>query len=259
MSDQISTINHSWLNWLSWQDEKQMKWAVNYFTKKGFVYLRIWSPEASSTSLKSWLEERPNNAETELLLARAQNAWRQQKHRKQKPGHKAYNFVLPTEVQTTLKQLARMQRTNMTEALKNLIGEALEAEKHHKRELRALLEKHKQAQERLTEKKNNAEQQIKTYAKSIADHTHATKVLAAEVKELLWHKVEHTLGITRAAASPDERTALDELQTEELEKLKHRLPLNSRFDAFSSRPSQRATPQRTIGSDSPAQPKTSTE
>lgn len=256
MPEQISSND---LSWLDWKNEIQVKWALNHFSKKGFVVMRPWAIEDAPNSLRAWLEEKQSDAETKLLLAKAQNAWRQQKHRKQKAGHKAYNFVLPTEVQATLKKLARERKTNMTEALKELIGEAFEKEKHHQKELKALQEKHKQAQQRLTEKKKNAEQQVKKHAMSIADQTLAARALATEIKDLLWHKVENELQATRESASPGDRSALDELYTEELEKLKQRLPLQSRLDAFSSRPSQRAMPQRATGSDAPTEPKTSKE
>lgn len=253
MTDQTTPNDLSWLNW---ENEKQMKWALNYFSKKGFVCLAAWSSKVSTDSLKAWLEERSGSADTELLLGKAKNAWRQQKNRKHNPGYKAYNFVLPTEVQATLKQLAGMQRTNMTEALKKLIGEAWVAEKHHQKELKVLREEHKQAlenlrrgqsetQKRLTEQKKKAEQQIKTYAKSKAAIEHTTKELAAEAKELLWHKVENELQITRESALPDERASMDELHTEELEKLRRRFKLQSGFDIFSDRPNQRAAPHRT--------------
>ena len=247
MPDQISSID---LSWLDWQNEIQVKWALNYFSKKGFAFLRAWAIEDAQLSLKAWLEEKQTDSQT-LLLARAQNAWRQQKHRTQKPGYKAYNFVLPTKVQATLKQLARMQRTNMTEALKNLVEEALVVEKHYQKARKALERKHKQARDELTEKRKKAEQQVRTHARSIADHTLTVRALAAEIKDLLRQKVENELQITRESASPDELTALDELHAEELEKLKQRLPLQSRFDAFSSRPSQHVMPHRTAGSDSP--------
>lgn len=256
MPDQISSND---LSWLDWQNEIQVKWALNYFAAQASIAPPKQPSPVDFDKLRTWLEALPVNDSATLLLTKAKNAWRQQKHRKQKPGYKAYNFVLPTQVETTLKQLARLQRTNMTEALRNLIGEALVVEKHHQRELRALREKHKQAQERLTEKKNSAEQRVKALAKSRDDQADAARALVKEIGELLWQKVENELQITRALASPDERTALDELHAEELEKLKHRLPLQSRFDAFSSRPSQRAIPQRTIGSDRPTQPKTSSQ
>jgi hypothetical protein len=256
MPEQISSND---LSWLDWKNEIQMKWALNHFSKKGFVVMRPWAIEDAPNSLRAWLEEKQSDAETELLLAKARNAWRQQKHRKQKAGHKAYNFVLPTEVQATLKQLARMRKTNMTEALKELIGEVFEEEKHHQRELRSLQEKHKQAQTRLTEKQKNAERQVKALAKSRGDHADTSRALAKEIRELLWHKVEQTLGNTRESVAPEDRTALDKRYAEELEKLKQRLPLQGRFDAFSSRPSQRATPHRTTRSESPPPQKSSSQ
>ncbi|EMK8930903.1 TPA: hypothetical protein ACKR1B_003367 [Pseudomonas aeruginosa] len=256
MPEQISSND---LSWLDWKNEIQVKWALNYFAAQASIIPPKQPSPVDFDKLRTSLEALPVNDSATLLLTKAKNAWRQQKHRKQKAGHKAYNFVLPTEVQATLKQLARMRKTNMTEALKELIGEAFEKEKHHQKELKALQEKHKQAQERLTEKKQNAERQVKKHSMSITDQTLAARALATEIKDLLWQKVENELQITRALASPDERAALDELHAEELEKLKLRLPLQSRFDAFSSRPSQRSMPLRTIGSDAPSQPRTRKE
>ncbi|PKM23393.1 MAG: hypothetical protein CVV09_20800 [Gammaproteobacteria bacterium HGW-Gammaproteobacteria-13] len=261
------TITSDALKWLDWQSDKQMKWALQHFSKKGFLHIATWSPETAPLHLKRWLEEKPISADTELLLDKAKNAWRQQKHRKQNSGHKGYNFVLPTGVQATLKQLASKRGTNMTEALKELIGEALEAEKHHQKELKGLQNGHKQAlenlkreqseaQKRLIQQKKNAEQQINTYAKGLADLDHATKELAEEIRELLWHKVENEIGISRQLASQDEYATLAELHAEELEKLNSRLRMQGVVDAFTNRPRQRPIQNRTPSSDSSQNPKT---
>ncbi|MNF77015.1 hypothetical protein D3C84_591420 [compost metagenome] len=255
------TVSSDALKWLDWTSDKQMKWALSYFSKKGF-FGNLGAPEADPIDeLKRYLERNLGSDESQLKLGKAKNAWRQQKHRKQNLGFKAYNFVLPTEVQATLKKLARMQRTNMTEALKGLIGEALEEEKHHQKELNALRDEHRktleklrqgqsEAQKRHSEQKKKAEQQIKAYAKSIADRDHAAKELASEIRELLWHKVETVLQITRAALPSDERTALDELHAEELDTLKRRLKLQNGVDAFSDRPLRKIN-ARTPGSETP--------
>jgi DNA repair exonuclease SbcCD ATPase subunit len=249
------TISSDALKWLDWENEKQMRWALRYFAAKvSRVSPALPTPEDFAT-VKAWIENLPNNDSAKLLLAKAKNAWRQQKHRKQNPGHKGYNFVLPTGVQATLKQLASKRGTNMTEALKELIGEALEAEKHHQKELKGLQNEHKQtlenlkrvqseAQKRLIEQKKNAERQIKTYAKSLAYFDRATKELANEIRELLWHKVENELGISRQSASQDQHATMDELHAEQLEKLNGRLKMQGGIDAFSNRPSQRSTQHR---------------
>jgi predicted Zn-dependent protease with MMP-like domain len=248
MSDQTTPND---LSWLDWGNEKQMKWALQHFSKRGFFHLATWSQESAIPQLKIWLEGMPSSADTELLMDKAKNAWRQQKHRKQNPGHKGYNFVLPTGVQATLKQLASKRGTNMTEALKELIGEALEEEKHHQKELKGLQNQHKQTlenlkrgqsevQKRLTEHKKNAERQIKAYAKTLADLNRATKELAEEIRRLLLHKVENELGISRETASPDDLSTLNELHTEELAILKRRFTLEHAIEAFSDRPPRKA-------------------
>jgi len=261
------TVSSDALKWLDWTSEKQMKWALNYFATKASITPPEQPSPADFAELRTWIEALPNNDSAKLLLTKAKNAWRQQKHRKQNFGFKAYNFVLPTEVQATLKKLARMQRTNMTEALKELIREALEAEKHHQKELKGLQNGHKQALEnlrrgqsearkRLIEQKKNAERQIKTYAKSLAELDRATKELADEIRGLLWHKVENETGISRQLASKDEYATLNELHAEELEKLNSRLRMQSVVDAFSNRPRQRPTQHRPPSYDSPQDPKT---
>lgn len=238
-----STISKSKLNWLKEGDPDQLQWAIGYFGPRRADMPKTRTPPSDLyRELVYWLTSLPNDPTSRELLDLARAAWRQKVCRQRSFGKKAYNFLLPTSAQANLKRIARLRGkgTTMTAALELLITEALETEKHHKKELKALQEKQKgqleEMKARLDEAKKKAEHTIQGLTEKISDFDLAAKELGAEASRLLRTNCEAELRATDKPPTEEDQAVLDERHLEELSKIKERLARATLLGAFSSRP-----------------------
>ena len=220
-----TSIGNARLKWLKSNDKAQMQWVRRYLLKNGNTNLPL-----ADTDLIAWLESQENNADYRESIGLMSAAWRQKKYRDQNSGRKPYSFHLPTSAQATLKKLAFSKRLTITAVLEQIISEALEDEKHHTKELRALKKEHKgmldKAKESSLEKENK-----------ISELGNAAKKLGAEVSKLSKELCELQLRAKEISPLTEEdEAAMNSLYKEELEKIEDRLALPKGLDAFNSRP-----------------------
>lgn len=125
-------------DWLDFKNEDQVAWLRRYFGKKEFA-----SDPALNGPMEFFLDKLPDSRASYELLLKAKSAWRQKQQRQQRKGIKAYSFLLPVEVHTTLKRIANIRRISMTEAVECAINETLQTSKKHSEELNTLISSHK--------------------------------------------------------------------------------------------------------------------
>ena len=215
------------VKWLDSGDPKQMQWVRQYLLKIGTSF-----PSQSDKAVISWITTHPNNAEFRETLDLMRAAWRQKKYRDKRSGRKAYNFMLSISTQANLKHISSIRKTSITAALEQLITDALDAEKRHKKELKTLEGEQK---EKLAEMKtglDEAKKKGKEQLNHISELAKAAKELAAEVTKQLRNVCELKFPI----ATEDDKAELDQICLDELEEIKKRLLLPQWLDAFSPRP-----------------------
>lgn len=125
--------------WLNEKDRSEWEWAARYLLRRCSSSLQS-SLSALADSNFSYLVRSihalENEAEGVKLIERLRNAIRQRRYRLAEGGRKTCSFTLPLETKTTLKRLAKNQRTTETALLERLIEGAAQVASAQKEVMR---------------------------------------------------------------------------------------------------------------------------
>ena len=120
MNDPILEIKNAWRLWFKSEDDKQRKWIISYLLKRGELAggTQMTSDELSFV-YRGLVEN--NHHRAKLLLKEMKAAWSQKKTRDKSNGRKGYSFVMATDIQGKLKQLAKAKGLSMNIILEEMI------------------------------------------------------------------------------------------------------------------------------------------
>ena len=150
-------LNDNFFDWLDFENEDELEWAVNYLYKMGCINYDQYKSYSSkqifhdaSQSIRSW-----PNAEAILLkkYMKAARGQRDTREIKKKENKKNYSFVMDISIQDKLKKLANDRP--ISETLETIINDVDLFKKKIETELKASAKPPKQRSSGLTNEEKN--------------------------------------------------------------------------------------------------------
>lgn len=136
--DLVSRLKSDWatifrarppFSWLKSNDEGQCRWAWEYISKPSFDQNRpsvlhlnpTGTAEMYSSVFAAFDAWRASSSDKRLFLMDFNKAWQQKKHRENRQGKKACNFVLREEVKGMLDEMAARRDMKLNQLVEELI------------------------------------------------------------------------------------------------------------------------------------------
>ena len=126
-------------SWLNEKDSDEWRWAAGYLSSRCSSSLQdklsLLAGVDFSRLVRS-IHALESEAEGVKLIERLRNAIRQRRYRLSKGGRKTCSFTLPLETKTTLKRLAKLNKTTETALIERLIEGAVQVASIQKEAMR---------------------------------------------------------------------------------------------------------------------------
>ncbi|MGY2228160.1 hypothetical protein ACW9IX_02990 [Pseudomonas tolaasii] len=189
-------------NWLNEKDSDEWRWAASYLSSRCSSSLQnslSTLADSNFSYLVRSIHALESEAEGVKLIERLRNAIRQRRYRLSKGGRKTCSFTLPLETKTTLKRLAKNQRTTETALIQRLIEGAAQL---------AEAQKESRLQENLTAKVTRNTSKLAHELNQIRIAEGQKHLLHCLKRLTLW---ETSMGDELPALTPDEEAAANVL------------------------------------------------
>ncbi|MEB0189744.1 hypothetical protein [Pseudomonas sp. CCI1.1] len=126
-------------SWLNEKDSDEWRWAAGYLSSRCSSSLQdklSLLADVDFSRLVRSIHALESEAEGVKLIERLRNAIRQRRYRLSKGGRKTCSFTLPLETKTTLKRLAKLNKTTETALIERLIEGAVQVASIQKEAMR---------------------------------------------------------------------------------------------------------------------------
>ncbi len=126
-------------SWLNEKDSDEWRWAAGYLSSRCSSSLQdklSLLADVDFSRLVRSIHALESESEGVKLIERLRNAIRQRRYRLSKGGRKTCSFTLPLETKTTLKRLAKLNKTTETALIERLIEGAVQVASIQKEAMR---------------------------------------------------------------------------------------------------------------------------
>lgn len=212
-------------HWLSWASEKDFEnhegWFLNYLGRNGLIppgyggqrYLKAQERiHYLSGHLNKMHQHEPHRIE--LTIKRMKGAWAQKIRRMKSPHDKTYNFFMSKQVQSHLRQIAKVNDTSINKALELLIldeSKFIHDLKHaHQQEIKRLkenFESRRPKQLTSVERLHALHKQASSTSGKESEPQASITMTKEELRELISEEVTHRVNEIIAAREEQSDTA----------------------------------------------------
>lgn len=176
-----------WLGWLNPEDRTQYRWAVSYLISNGFGEPGRVKPSTYLENIEQELIDRadlnPDSLDSTLsFIKRMRAAWNAKKNRDTSRGRKAYSYVMSTDIEHKIRELAGKRPIN--ETLEKIIDREYQHFKNDRKAFQLDLRTQRDHRERLQYKIDELTSHLENFKDQLEAEKAARKIMAETIKDL---------------------------------------------------------------------------